>query len=59
MLLVRLLSPPISPSICTLTVDDTTVICMDAPDSAAAFGISLGHAHVIRDAGGSARDIIR
>lgn len=36
------------------------VTCMDARiDPAAAYGISLGDAHVIRNAGGSARDAIR
>ncbi|KAL9633536.1 MAG: hypothetical protein Q9164_004643 [Protoblastenia rupestris] len=36
------------------------VTCMDARiDPAAAFGISLGDAHVIRNAGGNARDAIR
>ncbi|KAI9662205.1 MAG: hypothetical protein M1829_006187 [Trizodia sp. TS-e1964] len=34
--------------------------CMDARiDPAAAFGIALGDAHVIRNAGGSARDALR
>ncbi|KAK5127054.1 hypothetical protein LTR85_008413 [Meristemomyces frigidus] len=34
--------------------------CMDARiDPAAAFGISLGDAHVIRNAGGNARDALR
>ncbi|RSH90092.1 hypothetical protein EHS25_001425 [Saitozyma podzolica] len=38
----------------------TVVTCMDARiDPAAAFGIDLGDAHVIRNAGGSARDAIR
>lgn len=37
-----------------------TVTCMDARiDPVAAFGISLGDAHVIRNAGGSARDALR
>ncbi|EJT71199.1 hypothetical protein GGTG_10459 [Gaeumannomyces tritici R3-111a-1] len=36
------------------------VTCMDARiDSHAAFGISLGDAHVVRNAGGSARDALR
>ncbi|KAK0508762.1 hypothetical protein JMJ35_009038 [Cladonia borealis] len=36
------------------------VTCMDARiDPAAAYGISLGDAHVIRNAGGNARDAIR
>lgn len=36
------------------------VTCMDARiDPAAAYGISLGDAHVIRNAGGSARDAVR
>ncbi|KAG8167775.1 hypothetical protein KVR01_003464 [Diaporthe batatas] len=36
------------------------VTCMDARiDPAAAFGISLGDAHVVRNAGGSARDALR
>lgn len=36
------------------------VTCMDARiDPAAAFGISLGDAHVIRNAGGNARDALR
>lgn len=36
------------------------VTCMDARiDPAAAFGINLGDAHVIRNAGGNARDAIR
>ncbi|KAI9847036.1 MAG: hypothetical protein M1838_001076 [Thelocarpon superellum] len=36
------------------------VTCMDARiDPAAAFGISLGDAHVIRNAGGSAKDGLR
>lgn len=37
-----------------------TVTCMDARiDPASAFGISLGDAHVIRNAGGSAREALR
>lgn len=37
-----------------------TVTCMDARiDPAAAYGISLGDAHVIRNAGASARDALR
>ena len=37
-----------------------TVTCMDARiDPAAAYGISLGDAHIIRNAGGSARDSLR
>lgn len=37
-----------------------TVTCMDARiDPVAAYGISLGDAHVIRNAGGSARDALR
>lgn len=37
-----------------------TVTCMDARiDPAAAFGINLGDAHVIRNAGGNARDALR
>ncbi|KAI9719806.1 MAG: hypothetical protein M1812_003295 [Candelaria pacifica] len=36
------------------------VTCMDARiDTSAAFGIDLGDAHVIRNAGGSARDALR
>ncbi|MCJ1419254.1 hypothetical protein MMC32_005608 [Xylographa parallela] len=36
------------------------VTCMDARiDPAAAFGISLGDAHVIRNAGGNAKDALR
>lgn len=36
------------------------VTCMDARiDPAAAYGISLGDAHVIRNAGGNARDALR
>ena len=36
------------------------VTCMDARiDPAAAFGIALGDAHVIRNAGGNARDALR
>lgn len=36
------------------------VTCMDARiDPASAFGISLGDAHVIRNAGGSAREALR
>lgn len=36
------------------------VTCMDARiDPAAAFGIELGDAHVIRNAGGSAQDALR
>ena len=36
------------------------VTCMDARiDPAAAYGINLGDAHVIRNAGGSARDALR
>ncbi|KAL8804270.1 MAG: hypothetical protein Q9200_005891, partial [Gallowayella weberi] len=36
------------------------VTCMDCRiDPAAAFGITLGDAHVIRNAGGSARDALR
>ncbi|KAL9126830.1 MAG: hypothetical protein Q9217_004181 [Psora testacea] len=39
---------------------DISVTCMDARiDPAAAFGIDLGDAHVIRNAGGNARDAIR
>jgi carbonic anhydrase len=42
------------------TTDGLTVTCMDARiDPAAAFGIPLGAAHVIRNAGGSARDAFR
>ncbi|KAH8657621.1 beta carbonic anhydrase clade D [Tricladium varicosporioides] len=38
----------------------TVVACMDARvDPAAAYGIDLGDAHVIRNAGGSARDSLR
>ncbi|KAI9726837.1 MAG: hypothetical protein M1828_000693 [Chrysothrix sp. TS-e1954] len=38
----------------------STVTCMDARiDPAAAFGIPLGSAHVIRNAGGSAREAFR
>ena len=37
-----------------------TVTCMDARiDPAAAFGINLGDAHVIRNAGGNAKDALR
>lgn len=37
-----------------------TVTCMDVRlDPAAAFGINLGDAHVIRNAGGSAREALR
>lgn len=36
------------------------VTCMDARiDPAAAFGIDLGDAHVIRNAGGNAKDALR
>jgi len=36
------------------------VTCMDARiDPAAAYGVTLGDAHVIRNAGGSARDALR
>ena len=39
---------------------ELVVTCMDARiDPAAAFGISLGDAHVIRNAGGNARDALR
>ena len=39
---------------------ETSVTCMDARiDPAAAFGIDIGDAHVIRNAGGNARDAIR
>ncbi|KAF4610347.1 hypothetical protein G7Y89_g15773 [Cudoniella acicularis] len=38
----------------------TVVTCMDARiDPAAAYGINLGDAHVIRNAGGSAKDALR
>lgn len=38
----------------------SSVTCMDARiDPAAAFGITLGDAHVIRNAGASARDALR
>ncbi|POS72215.1 carbonic anhydrase [Diaporthe helianthi] len=38
----------------------THVTCMDARiDPVAAFGISLGDAHVVRNAGGSAREALR
>ena len=38
----------------------SAVTCMDARiDPAAAFGISLGDAHVVRNAGGSAREALR
>ncbi|KAF8975805.1 carbonic anhydrase, partial [Cyathus striatus] len=38
----------------------TVVTCMDARiDPAASLGIELGEAHVIRNAGGSARDALR
>lgn len=44
----------------TPTILTGIVTCMDARiDPAAAYGISLGDAHVIRNAGGSARDAIR
>ena len=42
------------------TDPDPTVTCMDARiNPTAAFGIPLGAAHVIRNAGGSARDAFR
>jgi carbonic anhydrase len=45
---------------CIHTDPDITVTCMDARiDPAAAFGIPLGAAHVIRNAGASARDAFR
>jgi carbonic anhydrase len=38
----------------------TIVTCMDARiDPAAAFGVELGDAHVIRNAGASAKDALR
>jgi len=38
----------------------STVTCMDARiDPASAYGIPLGDAHIIRNAGGSARDALR
>ncbi len=44
----------------TLTTELQPVTCMDARiDPAAAFGISLGDAHVIRNAGGSCRAALR
>jgi carbonic anhydrase len=47
-------------SLCTPKFAQAVVTCMDARiDPAAAFGIDLGDAHVIRNAGGSARDAIR
>jgi carbonic anhydrase len=40
--------------------DITKVTCMDARiDPASAFGIELGDAHVIRNAGGNAKDALR
>src|SRR5947209_6574412 len=46
--------------ITVMTDFETTVTCMDARiDPAAAFGIPLGAAHVIRNAGASAKDAFR
>lgn len=46
--------PPLFPT------NSPTVTCMDARiDPAAAYGIPLGDAHIIRNAGGSARDALR
>jgi carbonic anhydrase len=46
--------------ISALPADIVPVTCMDARiDPAAAYGISLGDAHVIRNAGGNAKDALR
>ncbi|CZT42750.1 related to carbonic anhydrase [Rhynchosporium secalis] len=44
----------------SVRLPDPIVTCMDTRiDPAAAYGISLGDAHVIRNAGGNARDALR
>ncbi len=43
-----------------IKTDRIKVTCMDARiDPAAAFGIDLGDAHIIRNAGGNAKDALR
>lgn len=52
--------PPIFLQHSRLTPEASLVTCMDARiDAFKAFGLSPGDAHVIRNAGGSARDAIR
>lgn len=54
------ISPPPSPVRCTPRLTNHTVTCMDAwIHEADAFGIALGDAHIIRNAGGSAREGLR
>lgn len=58
---LHLLNPKLAmPSAVTSMTLTWIVTCMDARiDPFSAYGISLGDAHIIRNAGGSARDAIR